>query len=143
LAAAAPPTAALSSSVAPMAASPAALPASGANGDSGAPEFAPAGGAADGAVDGRNPADDEPAVTASDAGHYASLPSSSDVGGDLPALRLDLHVYAERPRDSYALINMHRVHEGDILPDGVRVLAITREGVALDWHGQEFMLHPQ
>jgi general secretion pathway protein B len=110
-------------------------------------ETAPADGVADGPIygstAGRNPADDEPAVAASDAGHYASLPSFSDVGGDLPALRLDLHVYAERPRDRYALINMHRVHEGDVLPEGARVLAITREGVALDWHGQEFMLHPQ
>lgn len=90
-----------------------------------------------------NPADDEPAVPAGSAGHYSSLPSFSDVGGDLPALRLDLHVYAQRARDRYALINMHRVHEGDVLPEGARVLAITREGVALDYRGQEFMLHPQ
>jgi general secretion pathway protein B len=90
-----------------------------------------------------NPADDEPAVPAGSPGHYSSLPSFSDVGGDLPALRLDLHVYAQRAADRYALINMHRVHEGDVLPEGARVLAITREGVALDYRGQEFMLHPQ
>jgi general secretion pathway protein B len=111
--------------------------------DAGAREAIPADGPAYGSATQRNPADDEPAVAASDAAHFASLPSFSDVGGDLPALRLDLHVYAERPRDRYALINMHRVHEGDVLPEGARVLAITREGVALDWHGQEFMLHPQ
>jgi general secretion pathway protein B len=130
----------LPTSVAPMAASgaePPLVPAASAGGDPGLLESA-----ADG-VAARNPADDEPAVPASDARHYASLPSFSDVGGDLPALRLDLHVYAERPRDRYALINMHRVHEGDVLPEGPRVLAITREGVALDWRGQEFMLHPQ
>jgi general secretion pathway protein B len=90
-----------------------------------------------------NPADDEPAVPAGSTAHYSSLPSFSDVGGDLPALRLDLHVYAERARDRYALVNMHRVHEGDVLPEGPRVLAITREGVAMDYRGQEFMLHPQ
>lgn len=115
--------------------------------DVGALETAPAEVSDDSLADGstavRNPADDEPAVAASDAGHFSSLPSFSDVGGDLPALRLDLHVYAERPRDRYALINMHRVREGDVLPEGARVLAITREGVALDWHGQQFMLHPQ
>jgi general secretion pathway protein B len=130
----------LPTSVAPMAASsaePPLAPATSAGGDPGLLESAADGLAA------RNPADDEPAVPASDAGHYASLPSFSDVGGDLPALRLDLHVFAERPRDRYALINMHRVHEGDVLPEGPRVLAITREGVALDWRGQEFMLHPQ
>lgn len=101
----------------------------------------------DGAADGQNslgnPADDEPALPAGSTGHYSSLPSFSDVGGDLPALRLDLHVYAEHARDRYALVNMHRVHEGDVLPEGPRVLAITREGVAMDYRGQEFMLHPQ
>jgi general secretion pathway protein B len=107
------------------------------------PALGPDDGPADGSTTGRNPADDEPAVTASEARRFASLPSFSDVGGDLPPLRLDLHVYAERPRDRYALINMHRVHEGDVLPEGAKVLAITREGVALDWRGQEFMLHPQ
>jgi general secretion pathway protein B len=130
----------LPASVAPMAASgaePPLAPAPSAGADPGVLESAADGPAA------HNPADDEPAVAAGDAGHYASLPSFSDVGGDLPALRLDLHVYAERPRDRYALINMHRVHEGDVLPEGPRVLAITREGVALDWRGQEFMLHPQ
>jgi general secretion pathway protein B len=99
-----------------------------------------------------NPADDEPAVPPGrdgasserdSAGHYANLPNFSDLGGDLPELRLDLHVYAERPRERYAMINMHRVREGDVLPEGPRVLAITREGVALDYRGQEFMLRPQ
>ena len=99
--------------------------------------------AADGQNSPGNPADDEPALPAGSSGHYSSLPSFSDVGGDLPALRLDLHVYAERARDRYALVNMHRVHEGDVLPEGPRVLAITREGVAMDYRGQEFMLHPQ
>ena len=149
---------ALPASVAPMAspmvpgaAEPPLAPASGTGRDVGALAAVPARGSDDaladaaayGSATGRNPADDEPAVAASEAGHFASLPSFSDVGGDLPALRLDLHVYAERPRDRYALINMHRVHEGDVFPEGVRVLAITREGVALDWHGEEFMLHPQ
>jgi general secretion pathway protein B len=90
-----------------------------------------------------NPADDEPAVPAGTAGRYSSLPSFNDVGGDLPELRLDLHVYAVHGRDRYALINMHRVHEGDTLAEGPRVLAITREGVALDYRGQQFMLRPQ
>jgi general secretion pathway protein B len=108
--------------------------------------------AGDGQDSARNPADDEPAVPQGSASarleretaaHYGSLPSFSEVSGDLPDLRLDLHVYAARASDRYALINMHRVHEGDALPEGPRVLAITREGVALDYRGQEFMLRPQ
>ncbi|HEY3730528.1 MAG TPA: general secretion pathway protein GspB [Steroidobacteraceae bacterium] len=102
------------------------------------------------APEGLNPADNEPAVPASGspterepASRYAGLPSYTDLAGDMPNLRLDLHVYAQRPADRYALINMHRLHEGDTLPEGPRVLAITREGVALEYRGQQFMLHPQ
>ena len=61
----------------------------------------------------------------------------------MPDLRLDLHVYATHPADRYALINMHRVHEGDVLPEGPRVVAIDRDGVELSYRGTEFMLHPQ
>jgi general secretion pathway protein B len=99
---------------------------------------------------GDNPADFEPAVSpsgsssgANSAARRSRPPSLSDVGGDIPELRLDLHVYAARPADRYALINMHRVHEGDVLPEGARVVAIDHDGVELNYHGTDFMLHPQ
>src|SRR5882762_9504333 len=91
-----------------------------------------------------NPADLEPAVApaagtapnADSAGlrHYAELAAT------LPALRLDLHVYATNPANRYAFINMHKVHEGDVTPEGVHVSQITREGVVLDYRGTEFLL---
>jgi general secretion pathway protein B len=99
-----------------------------------------------------NPADELPAVSPGagsvkfqrdDSGGYANLPSFTELSNNMPPLRLDLHVYAEHPGDRYALINMERVHEGDTLSEGMKVLAITREGVALDYRGQQFMLHPQ
>jgi general secretion pathway protein B len=103
---------------------------------------------------GDNPADFEPAVpytgpagapasAANSSTRRARPPSLSDVGGDMPELRLDLHVYAVRPADRYALINMHRVHEGDVLPEGARVVAIDPDGVELTYRGTDFMLHPQ
>jgi general secretion pathway protein B len=100
-----------------------------------------------------NPADDEPAVPPQRAAHASAstarskpesdLPSLSELGGDVPALRLDLHVYAERPADRYALINMHKAREGDTLPEGARVIAIDRDGVELSYRGTQFMLRPQ
>lgn len=107
-----------------------------------------------------NPADDAPALPGpaaaaqrpgggsvkyqrDESAGYSSLPSYTELGGNLPPLRLDLHVYAEQPRNRYAMINMQAVHEGDTLSEGMRVLAITRDGVALDYRGQQFMLHPQ
>ncbi|HEX4052393.1 MAG TPA: general secretion pathway protein GspB [Steroidobacteraceae bacterium] len=91
-----------------------------------------------------NPADDEPAVpaaaTSSQSVDYSTLPSLASLGGDLPALQLNLLDYSPLPAERFALINMHRVREGDVLPEGPRVLAITRVGVALDYHGQDFIL---
>jgi general secretion pathway protein B len=151
-AAAAPPAAATTSTpppaVAPPAVAPAAAPAfnaaAGGNAPSTGPSLPP-----DADQSGDNPADFEPAVSPSGASaanssaRRARPPSLSDIGGDVPELRLDLHVYAVRPADRYALINMHRVHEGDVLPEGARVVAIDRDGVELNYHGTDFMLHPQ
>jgi hypothetical protein len=100
-------------------------------------------------ADAHNPADEEPAVAAGSVqverpgpDNYANLPSLSQLGGNVPALQLDLLDYSEQPNERYALINMHRVREGDVLPEGPRVLAITRDGVALDYRGQDFLLRP-
>lgn len=98
---------------------------------------------------GDNPADYEPAVTPAPAPRPRTSepkpepPSLSQIDGNLPELRLDMHVYASRPADRYALINMHRVREGDTLPEGPRVVSIERDGVELNYRGTEFMLHPQ
>jgi general secretion pathway protein B len=70
----------------------------------------------------------------------SSLPNYAALSATLPALRLDLHAWAEQPADRYALINMHRVREGDVLPEGPHVQQITREGVVLDYRGTEFLL---
>jgi hypothetical protein len=61
-------------------------------------------------------------------------------GANLPNLRLDLHVYAVKPQERFALINMHKVHEGDSLQDGVRVEAITPDGVVMSHNGSKFLL---
>jgi hypothetical protein len=61
-------------------------------------------------------------------------------GANLPQLRLDLHVYAARPQDRFALINMHKMHEGDALPEGVRLESITPDGVIMSHNGSRFLL---
>lgn len=61
-------------------------------------------------------------------------------GSDLPQLRLDLHVYAAKPQDRFALINMRKLHEGDSLQGGVRVEAITPDGVVMSHNGTKFLL---
>jgi general secretion pathway protein B len=94
-----------------------------------------------------NPADTEPAVSAP-AGRNAEsstagLRTYNELGGSLPELRLDLHVYAANPTERYAFINMHKVHEGDTTVEGAQVKEITRDGVVLDYRGTEFLLGRQ
>jgi general secretion pathway protein B len=94
-----------------------------------------------------NPADTEPAVTPAsnvqEANNASNLHTYAELGGALPELRLDLHVYAANPAERYAFINMHKVREGDTTAEGVQVKEITREGVVLDYRGTEFLLGRQ
>jgi general secretion pathway protein B len=58
----------------------------------------------------------------------------------LPQLRLDLHVFASRTQDRFVMINMHKLREGDSLPEGVQVENITPDGAILSYHGSRFLL---
>ena len=61
-------------------------------------------------------------------------------GTRIPQLRLDLHVFALRPQDRFVMINMHKLREGDSLPEGVHVDSITPEGAVLSYSGSRFLL---
>jgi general secretion pathway protein B len=101
-----------------------------------------------------NPDDYEPAVPGKQnqdqgqshvhSGTESGLKSYTDAAANpdshLPALRVDLHVYAAKPEERFVLINMHRMHEGETLPEGVRVESITPEGVVLSYQGTKFIL---
>jgi general secretion pathway protein B len=105
-----------------------------------------------------NPDDYEPAVAAGKpdqdlrGGHVRSgtqsgLVSYADAAANpdlhLPAVRIDLHVYAAAPQERFVLINMHRLHEGESLPEGVRVESITPEGAIVSYRGSKFFLEQQ
>ncbi|MDE2250073.1 MAG: general secretion pathway protein GspB, partial [Gammaproteobacteria bacterium] len=95
-----------------------------------------------------NPADNAPAVAPARGanaaeGAHANLQDYAAVSGTVPELRLDLHVYAPDPADRYAFINMRKVREGDVTPEGVQVRQITRDGVIVQYHGTEFLLGRQ
>jgi len=111
-----------------------------------------AAGGAGGAPDSTNAEDYAPAAEspASGLGNHvrrgtaSGLPLYQDLtttpGTQLPQLRLDLHVFAARPEDRFAMINMHKVREGETLPDGVHVESITPEGAVLSFNGSKFLL---
>src|SRR4029077_12323440 len=76
--------------------------------------------------------------TASGLPLYQDL--SATAGTRLPQLRLDLHVFAARPEDRFVMINMHKLREGDTLPQGVHLDSITPEGAVLSFNGSKFLL---
>jgi general secretion pathway protein B len=69
---------------------------------------------------------------------YAQI--AAEPGSSLPRLHLDLHVYSPLPRKRFVMINMHKLHQGDALADGVSVVKIRPDGVVLSYHGRQFLL---
>ncbi|MBS0379281.1 MAG: general secretion pathway protein GspB [Proteobacteria bacterium] len=151
--AAAPLTAAVPASAAAPA--PAAAPATAPSGSTPAPAAAAAD---DTSSEDVEPATDAPPVPASAAagvpaptlgshvrrGTADGVPLYQDVAAmpntHVPELRLDLHVYAQRPEERFVMINMKKLREGDSLPEGVHVDSITPEGAVLTYAGSRFLL---
>ena len=115
------------------------------------PDTAPTAAATPGPV--LNPDDYEPATEPAAApafnahvkrGSDGGLPLYQDAaaapGAGLPQVRLDLHVFAASPRERFVMINMHKLREGDSLPEGVRVESITPDGAVLSHNGSRFLL---
>jgi general secretion pathway protein B len=140
-----PPPAFAATSAAATAAPPVAAPAAAAP--------APVGTGGAQAAEPGNPEDYAPAEEPSGAGALgghvrrgtaSGVPLYQDAaaapGTQLPQLRLDLHVFAVRPEDRFVMINMHKLREGDSLPEGVRVDSITPEGAVLSYNGSRFLL---
>ena len=69
----------------------------------------------------------------------------SDAAGanGLPELKLDLLTYSENPRERFVMINMKTLHEGDMAAAGLKVDAITSDGVILSRNGARYLLPPR
>ena len=110
------------------------------------------GGVGAAAADAPNPEDYAPAAEQGSAalgsrvrrGTAAGVPLYQDAaatpGTHIPELRLDLHVFAAQPQDRFVMINMHKLREGESLPEGVHVDSITPDGVVLSYKGSRFLL---
>lgn len=73
-----------------------------------------------------------------------TLPKVADMiaaGVALPEMQLSWHVYDARPQGRYVLLNGTRLREGELTPDGVRVVAIAPTGVVLEWRGRRMFLN--
>jgi len=92
--------------------------------------------------------DYRPAITPAQANAVAAArremsPSRDEVvaqGTQVPELRIDLHVYDADPAKRFVFVNMRKLREGESLPEGVRLDAITQTGAKFSYHGTQFTL---
>ena len=71
------------------------------------------------------------------------LPSRDEAlarGSQLPEMRMDLHVCDVDPAKRFVFINLRTLHEGESLPDGVRVEQIPPTGAQLSFRGTRFTI---
>lgn len=87
---------------------------------------------------GEAPGDPPPAQSRAGSG----LPTVDEVmaRGGVPELRLELHVYSNRPQERFAFINSRKYREGETLAEGPQVEEITPDGVVLNLRGNRFLL---
>lgn len=74
---------------------------------------------------------------------FDSLPTAQDLiaqGVSLPPLLMNLHVYDATPSLRFVMLNGLHLGEGEYMPDGIKVVAITEHGVVLDARGRRFLL---
>jgi len=70
------------------------------------------------------------------------LPTADEVAPamGLPDLRLELHVYSNRPQERFVFINSTRYREGETTPEGATIEQITVDGVVMNAQGRRFLL---
>lgn len=86
----------------------------------------------------------EPAVVAKQA-DTADLPVWPQVSARLlgqlgDGLRLDVHVYADRPEERFVLINLQKYREGDQLAEGPTLEEVTPDGAVMSFEGERFRI---
>ena len=60
--------------------------------------------------------------------------------GSLPELRLELHVWSNKPQERFVFVNGRRYREGETTAEGATLEEITRDGVVMSAGGNRFLL---
>jgi general secretion pathway protein B len=74
------------------------------------------------------------------------LPSIDELaasGRSFPAMRLDIHVFADKAAERFVFVNMRKYTEGQVMQEGPSIERITAEGVILNQQGLRFVLQRQ
>jgi general secretion pathway protein B len=84
----------------------------------------------------------DPASAGSRGSETGDLPKADEVAAriGLPELRLELHVYSNRPQERFVFINSHKYREGETTQEGASIVEITPDGVVMSSGGKRFLL---
>jgi general secretion pathway protein B len=63
---------------------------------------------------------------------------SIDERNNLPAPRIDVHVFAREPARRFVLINLRKYQEGDTIDGGATIESILADGIVLSYQGQRY-----
>ena len=71
-----------------------------------------------------------------------NMPTADDFAASsgLPELKLELHVYSNRPQERFVFINGAKYREGETTQEGAAVEEITSDGVIMSARGNRFLL---
>lgn len=84
----------------------------------------------------------DPVTSRSSSAPASNLPTADELTarGGLPELKLELHVYSNKPPERFVFVNGSRYREGDTTQEGAQVEEITRDGVVMNLRGNRFLL---
>lgn len=86
------------------------------------------------------PAAVEPAPVPMGDGPHLLREMPPEFRSSFPAIQIDVHVFDADPGRRWVLVQGRRYAEGDTLPQGARVEAITAEGTVLGWLDQSILV---
>lgn len=84
----------------------------------------------------------DPVTSRPSSAPTSNLPTADELTarGGLPELKLELHVYSNKPPERFVFVNGSRYREGDTTREGAQVEEITRDGVVMSLRGNRFLL---
>lgn len=92
----------------------------------------------------------EIAVPARTAAEVAARPPapllstlSAALRASVPPLAVNAHVWSDDPAKRFIMLNGHLYREGDVVQDGLRLVAVLADGAELEWRGVRFRVPAQ
>lgn len=77
-------------------------------------------------------------------GVRAGAPALRDLPPDfqsrIPPFRITMFAYTENPEERFVIVNMKKIHAGEMLPGGVLLLEIQAENLLVEFDGQKFLI---